>query len=156
MTKKNNRIPIRSLIVAVIVLSAAVYFIKICFDGLSGNFVEDGWNVASGTILNPDLTLKGKKNIDRKRQGFEQIINYKYTIDGVRYESNSVSREIYLNQADFPQGKVVDVYYNPRNPAETVLVRTKVQKHYLYGMMGFSLIIICVTFYSLKKDFENR
>ena len=156
MEKKNKRIPIRSLIVAVIVLSAAVYFIKICFDGLSGNFVEDGWGVTSGTILDPNLTLAGKKNIERKNQGFEQTINYEYTIDGVKYESNSVSREIYLNQADFPQGKVVDVYYNPTNPAETVLVRTKVQKLYLYGIMGFSLVIIFVTFYSLKKDFENH
>jgi len=156
MEKKNKRIPIRSLIVAVIVLSAAVYFIKICFDGLSGNFVEDGWGVASGTILDPDLTLTGKKNIERKNQGFEQTINYEYTIDGVKYESNSVSREIYLNQADFPRGKVVDVYYNPTNPTETILVRTKVQKHYLYGIMGFSLVIIFVTFYSLKKDFENH
>jgi len=155
MTNKNNRIPVRSLVIAVIALSATVYFIKICVESLNQNFVEQGWEVTSGTILNPSVTLKGKKNIARKNQGIEQTINYEYTINSVRHESNSLAREAFVNAEDYPEGKIVDVYYNPKDPTETVLIRTQVQAQYLYGMIFSCIVVIFIIIISVIRDFKN-
>lgn len=155
MSKKGNRIPIRSIIVALVVLSVAFYFIKICYEGLGQDFVEEGWRPTKGVVLSQDIALKGKKNIERKNQGIEQVINYEYTVEERTYKSNSVSKDQTVNANDYPQGKVIDVYYNPRNVSETVLLRTKVQKQYLYGMMAFCLIVVGVVLFSLVQDFKS-
>jgi len=155
MTNKNKRIPIRSLIIAVIVLSVTVYFIKICVESLNQKFVEQGWEVTSGTVLNPDVTLKDKKSIARKNQGIEQTINYEYTISGARYESNSVAREAFVNAEDYPEGKIVDVYYNPKDLTETILIRTEVQVQYLYGMIVSCIVVIFIIIFFLIRDFKN-
>ena len=155
MTNKNHRIPVRSLIIAVIFLSVTVYFMKICVESLNQNFVEQGWDVTSGTVLNPMVTLKDKKSVARKNQGIEQTINYEYTINGVRYESNSVAREAFVNAEDYPEGKIVDVYYNPKDPTETILIRTQVQAQYLYGMIVACIVVIFIIIISLIRDFKN-
>jgi len=155
MTKKNHRIPVRSLIIAVIVLSVVVYFIQICVESLNQNFVERGWKVTLGTVLDPIATLKDKRSVSRKNQGIEQTINYEYTVNGVHYKSNSVAREAFVNAEDYPEGKIVNVYYNPKDPTETLLIRTQVQVQYLYGMIVACIVVVFVVFIFLIRDFKN-
>lgn len=155
MTKKKIRLITRTLTVAVIVLGAVVYFITICWNGLGRTYVEEGWKVATGTILNPDLTLSGKKNIERKEQGIEQTINYEYHIDGKSYHSNSVSKELFVLAQHYPEGKTVNVYYNPADPMDVVLIRAKVQKQYLYAMMVFCMFVAFTTVVFLIKDIKT-
>jgi len=155
MSEKSKKIPYSSLVIACIVFSGALYFITACWSGLSRDFVEEGWKVAHGTILNPDIAIEGKKNINRKNEGIEQTINYEYNVDGTSYKSNSVSRELFVNKENYPEGKIVDVYYNSRDVTDSVLVRTPVQKQYLYAMIGFCIIVIGVIILSLIRDFKN-
>ena len=154
---KNSRgsIPVSSIITAIVVLAGSLYFIKICVDGLNQGYVEEGWKTTQGIVIDPDLVLEGRLNKERVKDGLEQTINYEYSIDEITYQSNSVSREIFVDQSDFPQGKTITVYYNPANKEDSILVRTPVQAHYLYAMIVFCLIVIGVVVFSLIRDFRN-
>jgi len=127
----------------------------ISFKARSGTYIEDAWKVTQGTILSPELKLQGKKNLERKTQGLEQTINYEYVINGVTYRSNSVSKESFVDPENFPEGKVVEVYYNPADATDTVLVRSGLQKQFLYVVIGFCLLIIGVVFYYLIRDLRS-
>lgn len=153
MTKVKPRpFPIRPLVSGSIVLAVAFYFLIICLQGLNQQYVEHGWQVTSGKILGPEIELRGKKNLDRAQEGYEQTINYEYTVNSVRYESNSVSPELFVNKDNFPEGKIVNVYYNPNNVTETVLIRRQVQKQYLWGMILFCAGVACFTVVNVIRD----
>jgi len=154
MTKTNMREIIRTLIIALISLSVVIYFIIICVNGLEREYIEDGWIATPGTILSQDIELKGKENIQRKTRGIEQVLNYKYEVAGRTYRSNSVAREVYVPLEKYPEGRVVDIYYNPKRPYDSVLVRTKVPKLSLYGMIGACSLIICVILYFCVRDLK--
>ncbi|MBZ0165781.1 MAG: hypothetical protein K8I00_03170, partial [Candidatus Omnitrophica bacterium] len=82
MTKGNRRpFPIRPLVSGAIVLAVAGYFLTICLQGLNQEYVEHGWQITSGKILDPEIKLSGKKNLDRLQEGYEQTINYEYTVN---------------------------------------------------------------------------
>jgi len=155
MSKSNPRIIIRSIVIALIVLSVIAYFLIICWKGLGGTYIEDGWQVTRGTILSSDVELSGRKNIERKNQGLMQTINYEYKVNDVPYKSNSVSKETFVLVGNFPEGKVVDVFFNPTDVTDSVLVRSIVQKQYLYAMMGFCMIVVLVTLTFLIKDIKG-
>lgn len=155
MSKNASRIIIRSIVIALIVLSVTAYFLIICWNGLSGTYVEEGWKGTRGTILSSDVALSGRRNIERKNQALEQIINYEYKINGVAYKSNSVSREAFVLVENFSEGKIVEVFYNPKDVTESVLIRSKVQKQYLYAMMGFCMIVVLVTLIFSIKDIKG-
>ena len=145
---------IRSLVTAAISLSVAVYFIVICVNSLGQEFVESGWKPARATVLSPEAILKDKKSVQRKNEGVEQVLNYEYQIAGVKYRSNSVAREAFVDLTKYPEGKIMDVYYNPKDLTDSVLVRTSVSRHYLYGFIGSCVLAIFVILYYLVRDLK--
>ena len=155
MAKSKFPISISSIITAAVVLTIAGYVLVSSLKSLERTYIEDGWKITKGTVLDPKLKLKGKKNIERKTQGLEQTVNYEYEIDGVTYQSNSASKESFVLMDNFPEDKVVDVYYNPTDVTDTVLVRSTLQKQYLYVVIGFCILIISVVFHSLIRDFRS-
>ncbi len=155
MNKKASRFPLRPLISGAVVLSVCAYFIVICAGGVEKDYVEHHWLSTTGTILDPDMKLTGKKNVDRVNEGYEQTINYEYTVDGRRLESNSVSPELFVNKDEFPEGKTVEVWYNPENIGESVLIRRKTQKQYLWGMIIFCGGVAVFTIFNVIRDIKN-
>jgi hypothetical protein len=156
MSIKDVKINIRSLIIGLVVIGISLYFIKICLGGLNNEYVETQWKTTQGTILNPNIKLDGKKNIERTTQGYEQTINYQYEVDGIKHQSNSVSREIFVLVKDFPEGKIVNVYYNPKDVTDSILIRKEIQKQYLYGLIGFCIFVIFIMVYLIVKDLFNQ
>lgn len=152
---KSRPFPIRPLVSGAIVLTIAVYFLIICVQGLSQDYVEHGWQMTSGKVLDPERKLSGKKNLDRLQEGYEQTINYEYTVNSVRYESNSVSPELFVDKDNFTEGKIIEVYYNPNNITESVLIRRQVQKQYLWGMILFCAGVACFTVFNVVRDIRR-
>ena len=152
---KKKKLTVSSIITAFVVWGIAGYFVNACWEGLSQEFVENEWKTVRGKVLDPDIKLEGKKSIERISEGIEQTINYEYTMDGHTYRSNSVSRELYVSREDYPEGKAINVFVNPRNISDSILVRTPVRKQYLYGMIMFCAVAIIATFFSLIRDFRN-
>lgn len=145
----------RPIISGGIVLAVCAYFIVICFQGLNKEYVEHEWKAATGTILDPEKKLDGKKNTDRVNEGYEQTINYEYTVGDRRLESNSVSPELFVNKDEFPEGKAVEIWYNPDDISESVLVRRKTQKQYLWGMILFCAGVAVFTVFNVINDIRH-
>jgi len=154
MKKKQTQLIVRTLIVGLIVISTLIYFISICWNGLSRTYVEDGWKITQGTILSPDKKLLDKRSTDRANEGVEQTISYEYTVNSDRYESNSVSKETFVKVDSYPEGKIVDVFYNPKDSSDSVLIRSNVQTQYLYGMISFCVLSLIGSMFFLIKDIK--
>ncbi|MGE0267066.1 MAG: DUF3592 domain-containing protein [Candidatus Omnitrophota bacterium] len=151
-----KKLPLSTWVTAVVVLGGAFYFIHICRQGLSQEFVEHRWNTASAVVLDPDLKLDGKKNTARITEGIEQTLNYEYSVGGRTYQSNSVSKELMVNKDEYPAGKTIQIYYNPADESESVLIRTPVQKQYLLAMIGFCCVSVGIIIFSLIKDLRKQ
>lgn len=145
---------LRPLITAAISLGVLIYFIVICVGGLEHNYVESSWKMAPAIVLDPDIALFGKENRQRKNEGIEQVLNYEYTIAGTKYRSNSVAREAFVDVNKYPEGKIIDIYYNPKDLSDSVIVRTSVPQHYLYGFIGSCVFVIFVILYYLIRDLK--
>jgi hypothetical protein len=82
---------------------------------------------------------------------FEAQIEYRYTIAGIGRWSKIISIGTTLGWgiekfaerlvAKYPVGKVVDVFYNPENPNEAVLIRGTTFGTYLAILMGLAFMI---------------
>ncbi|MCA9403217.1 MAG: DUF3592 domain-containing protein [Candidatus Omnitrophica bacterium] len=155
MSRKAPTIPIRPLVSGAVVISVCVYFIVICAAGLDKEYVEHGWPQTSGTVLNPDAKLDGKKNADRVHEGYEQTINYEYTVGDRRLQSNSVSPELFVDKDNFPEGQTIAVWYNPDDISESVLIRRKTQKQYLWGMILFCAGVVVFTVFNVFNDIRH-
>ena len=153
---KSRKLNIGPLIFPAMVLAATVYFLVACIRGLDQRYVEESWLAAPGIILDQDLQLPGKDNARRKADGFEQMINYEYTVANMSYRSNSVSPNVTVDPRDYPQGAAVTVYYNPADVTKSVLARTEVAKHNLYAMIVLCVLIIAVFVYYLQRDLRQR
>ena len=147
---------IRPFITGAIVLGIAGYFFYICLEGLNRPYVENGWVQTQGTVLSKDLKLTGDKNLKRVQEGFEQLINYEYKVGDLTFQSNSVSPFLTVNVSDFPEGKVIDVFYNPDKPNESVLIRQETEKAYLYAMMVFCVALAGVVVFNLINFVKNN
>ncbi|OGX05513.1 MAG: hypothetical protein A2Z88_10450 [Omnitrophica WOR_2 bacterium GWA2_47_8] len=73
-------------------------------------------------------------------------------MDGKAYRSNAVSRDQIVFLTDYPEGKAVDVYYNPLDVTDSVLVRSPLQHSYLYiAIFLFTVIIIATLYWTVKN-----
>jgi len=145
---------IRALITPAISLSVAIYFIVICVNSLGQELVENDWKTARATILSSETILNDKKSIRRKNEGIEQILNYEYKIEGIKYRSNSVAREAFVDFNKYPEGTTLDIYFNPKDRTDSLIIRTSVPQHYLYGFIGSCVLVIFVILYYLIRDLK--
>ena len=69
---------VRSLITTAIILTVTGYVLFHSIKAFDRTYIEDDWKVTQGIVLSLDAQLKGKRNIERKSEGLEQIVNYEY------------------------------------------------------------------------------
>ncbi len=85
------------------------------------------WPAVAGVVDRSEVVETSGR---RGKRSYKAEINYSYTVDGRRHRGNkltflesswsSPARAAQV-QAQYPVGAVVDVYYDPQNPARTVL-----------------------------------
>ena len=89
------------------------------------------WNKTTGKIIQASKEYF-RSNFDLDTEGWKDKIVFEYIIDGKKYLSNKVSKNLSIllpfeNQTspmsldNFNLNEEIDVYYNPRSPKETVL-----------------------------------
>ena len=98
------------------------------------------WSSTKGTVVSSEIKQVRKKKVGNKRSASYKVkIQYKYTIDGIEYESDNYnsgyfgsggafkcsSRSVAREAANkkYKPGARVTVYYNPKNPQSAVLKR---------------------------------
>lgn len=88
---------------------------------------SNDWVSTNGKIT--ELQLWGKRRVDGEMVDCENLsVKYQYEVNGTMFIGNRAAFYTlhYPETVDFakryPQGAVVPVFYNPQNPAESVIV----------------------------------
>jgi Protein of unknown function (DUF3592) len=108
------------LIAMAIGAASVIYFM--CT--LVRQFSVGRWSRAQGEVL--------ESRVDDSRSSCEPYVKYRYSVDGRSYQSDRFRPVQYRHDiqnigavkkmiAPFHVGKIVDVYYDPKNPADAVL-----------------------------------
>jgi len=99
---------------------------------------------------------------------YKAKITYQYTLDGASYTSDTISCDYFYSSSDrsaaiqlvenYPAGKIVTIYYNPKAPSESVLIKGASGTSWLifYVGMFFVLIGVLVTVYIISKNKEEK
>lgn len=119
-------------------MSIFVLLLSALFWGLAGLFLPsliqqastESWTPTRGSILSSQVG----PNSPRRGRSKNVIVSYRYTVAGTEYTSDRVafsSSAISLLApavaSGYAAGRTVDVYYNPADPSQSVLVRGLVQ-----------------------------
>jgi uncharacterized membrane protein YidH (DUF202 family) len=119
------------------------------------------WETVSGSIISSKIV--SGKNSDNE-VFYKPKIKYKYSIAGVTYRSDRIFFGDPLEQTSaampakyvsmFPANAVVTVYYNPFNPAKSVLLpgETTYAKSTLILSTIFILIGVFILIYIMRKE----
>jgi hypothetical protein len=96
---------------------------------------SENWDKGTATITSSEIEKTESRSKDA--QGFTQTstsysvrVTYAYTVEGNNYEGNTVGfgtmshnerTDAQEELKSYPQGKSIDVYYDPENPSDSVL-----------------------------------
>ena len=96
---------------------------------------SENWDKGTATIISSEIEKTESKSKDA--QGFTQTstsysvrVKCSYTVEGSNYEGNTVGfgtmshnerSDAQEELKSYPQGKTIDVYYDPENPSDSVL-----------------------------------
>jgi len=128
MPKKPNacefirRKPLLSLMIG-----GVLFVIGLLISDVPTMIVSPSWPRTPGTIIsNRIVGQKFKQYNDTYYTNFDVYIRYQYAVQGISYSSpsvNAIDSPFYPAEiaSRYPVGKVVTVYYNPKNPAAAVL-----------------------------------
>ena len=118
-----------SVIISVLVIGGIGYFLyKRNQKSMAYRQSTQTWQSTTGTVLMSSVQLKRTGN----SSSTYPVVVYRYEVSGKQYQSERIKAgEQFLNvrvmgQATetvnrYPIGSAVTVYYNPQNPAESVL-----------------------------------
>lgn len=115
------------------------------------------WPSAGGTVISGEVAIvHSSKGASKSKP----VIRYSFVVDGVEYESDRYSSTMARGSSFWakevidkhPAGSSITVYYNPENPAKSVLDRG-FQKDDVW-MTLLSLAIFLLLFYTLRKQLK--
>ena len=117
---------------------AALY---IAIEGAYFGYQSEGWSSVEGVIEESHIkTRKGKKSKKRSKL----VVSYQYFVNDVPYRNDKAR---YLDNmfysktkkqeivSRFPKGEKANIYYNPSNPDQAVLVKG-------FSLISFSLGVL--------------
>ena len=120
------------------------------------------WNKINGKIININIENKLEPIRFAVRESIYPVITYEYVVNGVTYQSHNVSFDIRnlfkeknnifgdttMTWESWENNSIVEVFYNPKHHAESVIIRTlqpKRKSHYLaLTTTGVLLVVIGV------------
>ncbi len=99
---------------------------------ISAGAASESWPTVEGVITFAEVRVHQPSVRDRRELGlktrYTPRITYRYQVDGKTYENHVIGRYGYtskwasgISRGQYAVGKPVTVYYNPENPAESVL-----------------------------------
>ena len=96
---------------------------------------SENWDKGTATITSSEIKKTERRSKDP--QGFTQTstsysvrVKYSYTVEGSNYEGNTIGfgtmshnekSDAQEELKSYPNGKKIDVYYDPENPSDSVL-----------------------------------
>lgn len=89
------------------------------------------WPQVSGLVTHSDLEYRRRESASAKQTDYRVAVSYEYVVDDQVYRNDVVrfDQQMLSNArketlvSSYPVGKRVDVFYNPEDPGQSVLVR---------------------------------
>ena len=113
-----------------------------------------GWHSTQGRVIGTEV---GKEWTSESASVYAYFpkVTYEYIVGATRYVGDKMAlaspdghtdeRVIQQQLLQYPVGRILPVYYNPRNPAEAVLERKSPQTKVLWGVsvliLGIDLVV---------------
>ena len=106
-----------------------------------------GWPTVSGTITRSKVLVSEHKTSrtnqpSKTEDYYSPDVAYKYIVNGMTMKGDTIRYGLATNRAQaekivqqYPKGKEVEIYYNPRNPGQSVL-----QPGYFGGLLFFPVM----------------
>lgn len=132
-----------------------LFLLGILISDLPTMFTSPGWPTTEGEIIT--RTLGGVKFEEYDGDFYTKIeafIRYQYIVNEVTYTSTSIDATDALYHpydvaVRYPEGKMVTVYYNPRNPYLSVLEPGFVSFFQIFDIYSYVLFALAIYFIHL-------
>jgi len=136
------------------------------YSTLARDNASASWPSVEGTMLSSTVSRRvsrtgsGAQKSTRIRH--EVNVSYEYTVNGQFYTSDRIRREKYQTRhpsrawdmaRKYPQGKKVDVYYDPASPDKAVLIAGAHEGSYIFLCAGIFFLLVggAVLAFGLRK-----
>lgn len=112
--------------------------------------LSKGWPLTVGKVLNSEVRTKSS----RSRSGstsYEPYVFYEYSVNGKKMQSGQLAFGGRLQVSEkraqkvienYPAGKNIPVYYNPKKPGQAVIISGNIPGAYV--MLGIGLVFIAL------------
>ena len=108
------------------------------------------WPSVTGTVLSARAVTHGLQGIHNTRADFPEVA-YSFEVDGKTYKSKHIAAGGQIGGAGvggvlarYPVGSQVTVYYDPKNPKNAVLEKKSVVQSWLWVILIFMNILLCI------------
>jgi len=163
-----------SLIVAIPFLIVALVFVVMVIRSGRKVRASQNWQSTNGRILSSYVEQRRSSSGDGGTStAYYAVVLYEYAANGKRLRSNRIhlGSEVgfgWTGQAQntvntYPEGALVEVYYNPENPVEAVLERTAGSSNRIFTcvavfIIGMVIMTLALTFggFALAQQFVNN
>ncbi|HEX2622422.1 MAG TPA: DUF3592 domain-containing protein [Phototrophicaceae bacterium] len=145
-----------ALITAVPFVLIALFLAYRAYMGQRQVRASQNWMVATGKVLAANVEARtSRSGTSGRSTSYYPNVVYEYQVNGQRYQNNrfylgmQVGRGNYMTIQqrinNYPVGSSVQVYYDPNNPAQSVLERTSPGSRVLVFAVIFIIVILVVT-----------
>lgn len=117
------------------------------------------WTVVNGEIIESKIEYF-RSEIDSDTEGWKRKIIYSYTVNKKLYVSDKITKNINIllpfkdnlkNELNYIKGQKIEVYYNNKNPDESIIEGKFGYSNFLVFVLG--LISLCI---SITKFINER
>ena len=147
---------------------AGILFILIGINTIYQTYKSSSWPSVQGQIISSEIKSHSSTYTDtttnrtKNETVYDAQINYRYVVNGITYNNGDVriggtvrtNMKMWTTKLldKYPRGKVVNVYYNPENPFQSVLEKGFQLSTFAFLAVGLAIFIFAIYF---KKAFLN-
>lgn len=136
--KKAKLLP---LIICGLPAIAGLFLLMLSFDGVIDGYHSSQWQKVSGQIIDG---YKRKNMIGFTTFAYHRYdaFAYKYEINGIEFVGHKVSFGVKAPNKEYDSGERVNVYYDPQNPGDSVLIPGVDSSQFVSLFIGGGLLVI--------------
>lgn len=149
-----------TLAVAVPFLLVALFLGGIALRGRRKTRASQNWPSSMGRVLAAYVDARRSTSSGGTSTAYYPVVLYEYNVDGKPYQGQRISFGLEVGSgwrgqaekkiASYPPGSMVEVFFNPQNPAEAVLEKTAPANRWLTVAVVFILgALACTALFTL-------
>jgi hypothetical protein len=160
----NNLGPFTILVTTLPFVIIAVIFFYIALRGRRASGITKTWPTTMGRVLRSEVELRrSRSGSSGYSSSYYPVVLYEYQVMGQTYQSQTLSPgmeyglgfqgRVQARVAKYPVGGMVQVYYNPENPAQAVLEHSATGNRIMGWVAVLILVILACTLVTMLGAF---